>query len=327
MRKYTHYFAEKSVKDFPEFEEVARRYPEIEWIDDYQAFCGKNIVQEKSCVVFARKRGAWLKPFYCYENSAYHFLSLDLAEGCLFDCVYCYLQSYLNHGALVIFLDSDGLFRELSALQQNSYWISTGLLSDSLLAESQFSLLDRISKWIPSDSILELRIKAADLGTLRNPEISRNSIVVSWSMNPSKIAQKYEYGACPVDERLRAASEALELGYRIAFHLDPVFHFEGWQEAYGELFERLRDFPKERLAFLSVGLFRYMPDLGNIIRKRFPFHPILSSEFFPDEDGKYHYFREIRKEMYASFAGWVNDWKDVPIFWSMEPDQSLYGSL
>ena len=86
----------------------------------------------------------------------------------------------------------------------------------------------------------------------------------------------------------------------------------------------LRDFPAERLAFISVGLFRYMPDLGAIIRKRFPYHPALSSEFFPDEDGKYHYFRGIRKEMYERFADWLKYWRDVPIFWSMEPDQSLY---
>jgi spore photoproduct lyase len=324
MRRYTHYFAEKSVRELPEFEEVARRYPQMEWIDDYQEFRGKNIVQEKSCVIFARKRGVWLKPFHCYANSAYRFLSLDLAEGCLFDCVYCYLQSYLNHGALVIFLDSDGLFQELSGLDQASHWISTGLLSDSLLAEGQFSFLDRISKCIPSNSVLELRSKAANLSPLRNPEISREPIVVSWSLNPAKIAEKYEYEACSIEERFCAASKALELGYRIAFHLDPVFHFDGWHEAYGDLFQKLRAFPEERLAFISVGLFRYMPDLGTIIRKRFPFHPVLSSEFFPDEDGKYHYFRSIRKEMYERFADWLKYWRNVPIFWSMEPDQSLY---
>src|SRR4029079_7776081 len=132
MRKYTHYFAEKSIQDLPEFETVTRRYPQIGWIEDYQEFRRENIVQHKACVVFARERAVWMKPFHCYENSAYRFLSLDLAEGCLFDCVYCYLQTYLNHGALVIFVNVDSLAAEFNELPDGNNWVSTGLLSDSL---------------------------------------------------------------------------------------------------------------------------------------------------------------------------------------------------
>lgn len=323
MRKYTHCYAEKGVQQLPEFTDVAARYAAIEWIDDYQAFRKGSIVQEKNCVIFARKRGPWLKPFHCYENSAYRFLSLDLAEGCLFDCVYCYLQSYLNHGALVLFLDLPRLFDEFAALDSRAHWISTGLLSDSLLAEGQFPFLTRISKRIPQHTVLELRSKAADLTPLHDPDIAREQVVVSWSINPAEIVQKYEYGAFSLQERLKAAEEAILLGYRIAFHLDPVFYFDGWQRAYADLFSMLQQFPEDRLAFFSVGLFRYMPDLGAIIRKRFPYHPILTAEFFPDVDGKYHYFRLIRKEMYESFSAWLKPWKNVPVFWSMEPDPRL----
>jgi|GEM_PF-3543780 len=335
MRRYARFFAEKSIRDLPEFAEVASRHPALEWIDDYQTFRfepdphrsfleQRRIVQEKTCVIFAEKRGAWLKPFHCYEHPAYSFLSLDLAEGCLFDCVYCYLQSYLNHGALVIFLGLQGLFAELKALDSRAYWISTGLLSDSLLAELQFPFLARISKNLPPHAILELRSKVADVTMLENAEIVKEQIVVSWSFNPAEIVRNYEFGASSLEERLNAAREAIRLGYRVAFHLDPVFHIDGWQRAYADLFAALESFSKDRVAFLSVGLFRYMPDLGVIIRKRFPYHPVLSGEFFPDEDGKYHYFRAIRKEMYESFSGWLKKWEGVPVFWSMEPDSSLY---
>ena len=346
MRKYSHFLAEKSIRDLPEFADVAARHSTLEWIDDYQTFSvtpasrracepdasrAQNLAgsgrynQEKDCVIFARKRGPWLKPFHCYENSAYRFLSLDLAEGCLFDCVYCYLQSYLNHGALVLFLGLTGLLEELNALDQGAYWISTGLLSDSLLAESQFPFLTRISKNLPPNAILELRSKAADVTMLESADIARKQIVLSWSLNPPEIARNYEFGASSVAERLTAAWQAIHLGYRVAFHLDPVFCFDGWQQAYAELFSMLENFPKRDVAFLSVGLFRYMPDLGAVIRKRFPYHPILSGEFFPDEDGKYHYFRAIRKEMYESFSGWLKRWEDIPVFRSMEPDPRLFG--
>jgi spore photoproduct lyase len=327
MRKYESFYAEQSIRDLSEYAEVAARYPKVEWIEDYQSFRKESVASEKKSLIFARKRGAWLKPFHCYDYPSYHFLSLDLAEGCLFDCVYCYLQSYLNHGALVLFLGTESLLIELSKLPSQPYWISTGLLSDSLLAENHFPMLRRISSSIPPDSVLELRSKTTDLTALKDPEIARDRVVVSWSLNPTEIVRAYEYGTSLMEERLNAASEALRLGYRIAFHLDPIFYFDGWEEAYQKLFGELDRFPKSRLAFLSIGLFRFMPELGMVIRKRFPYHPILAGEFFPAEDRKRHYFRAIRKEMYQAFTGWLRNWKEIPVFWSMEPEPELISKI
>ena len=326
--KPVYYLAEKALGDSPEFRDFRPQYPNLQWIDDYRTFRRENLLREKECVLFALKRGVWLKPFHCYENKAYTYLSLDVAEGCLFDCVYCYLQTYLNHGALVLFVNLRNLEAELRQRNERNLWISTGLLSDSLLAESYFPVLPRISKWIPEGSVMELRSKSSDLTSLVDPDIRREGIVVSWSLNPKRVASLYEYGAASLEERLQAARQALDLGYRIAFHFDPVFYFEGWQELYSDLFLQISQFPKERTAFLSLGLFRFMPDLGAVIRKRFPFHEILTQEFFPDADGKYHYFRGIRKEMYRAFSNWLKPWKEtVPVFWSMEPDSRLLPGL
>jgi spore photoproduct lyase len=326
MRQYEFFYAEESIRQLPEYGWIANRYRDLQWIENYQTFRRQDMAHEKKCLIFARKRGAWLKPFHCYDNRAYQFLSLDLAEGCLFDCVYCYLQSYLNHGALVLFLGEETLLSELSELPAGQYWISTGLLSDSLLVESQFSYLPAISRRIPAGSVLELRSKATCLDALVNDEIIRDPVVISWSLNPPEIVRDYEYGTSSLDARIEAAWLAIRLGYRIAFHLDPIFYFPDWKEAYRRLFDRLDSFPKDRIAFLSLGLFRYMPDLGNVIRKRFPYNPILADEFFIDEDGKYHYFRPIREMMCKTLVEWLRSWSGIPVFWSMEPEESFVTS-
>ena len=322
---YSHFFAENSIQKLPAFEEIKARHPELRWIESYQTFRNRGLAEEKNCLIYARKRGAWLKPFHCYHhNSEFEYYSLDVAEGCPFDCVYCYLQSYLNHGALVLFVNLEDLKLELQQFRQEQLWISTGLLTDSLICEKYFSILPEISPFLPAGSILELRTKSADVSILDRSEISRDQVVISWSLNPPIIADHYEYRASDLTSRLKGAQQAINLGYRVGFHLDPVFYFDGWREAYQGLLEKIHEFPLNKVAFLSVGLFRYMPDLGAIIRKRFPLHPILSAEFLPDEDGKYHYFREIRKDMYQTFSGWMAPWKKtVPIFWSMEPDERL----
>ena len=313
-----HFFAERTVEN----EYIRDHFPNMELIDDYQAFRRENMQREKDCVIFARKRGRWIKPFHCYSNPAYRYFSLDLAEGCRFDCVYCYLQTYLNHGALVLFVNTDSLVTELTELSAGNNWVSTGLLSDSLLSENYFPTLSVISKHVPQGTILELRSKSSDVEIVADPSIKRSQIVLSWSLNPQVIANNFEYRAAPLADRLRAANRAIELGYRVGFHLDPIFHFEGWRESYAELMESLEQFPKNRVAFLSIGLFRYMPDLGTMIRRRFPMHPILTEEFFTDVDGKYHYFRPIRKQMYAAFSEWLRVW-DIPVFWSMEPEEDF----
>jgi DNA repair photolyase len=318
------FFAEKSLRHLPELR-ISARYPLVEWIDDYHSFHMQNMTSEKSCVIFATKRGRWLKPFRCYhQNQEYQYFSLDLAEGCPFDCVYCYLQSYLNHGALVLFVNVEDLKIELQQYKQGNLWISTGLLTDSLISEKYFRVLPEICNLIPKGSVLELRSKSVDIQVLNVPEITRDNIVVSWSLSPEPIDSHYEYRTARLNERLDAARNAIALGYRIGFHFDPVFHFSNWKQSYENLFEAIQSFPLDRIAFLSLGLFRYMPELGTVIRKRFPHHSLLTGEFFVDIDGKYHYFREIRKEMYKAFSNWLTPWKErVPIFWSMEPDERL----
>jgi spore photoproduct lyase len=322
------FFAERRLQELPEFEPIFKQHPDLQWIDDYQAFRRSTIVREKQCVLFAQKRGAWIKPFHCYAHPRYRYFTIDVAEGCVFDCVYCYLQSYLNHGALVLFVDVGNLQREFSQFQNKNAWFSTGLLSDSLVSEKFLPILPAISHFLPSDSILELRSKSGDVSSLENPDIRRGPVVISWSMNPPEVAGLYEFRAAPPIDRFKAARKAIELGYRIAFHFDPLFHFAGWELAYQELLEELDQFSTKDVAFLSVGLFRYMPDLGAVIRQRFPFHPVMSGEFFMDQDGKYHYLRGIRSQMYSAFRSWLSRWQlEVPVLWSMEPDARLVGGV
>lgn len=320
-----HFFAENSLRDLPEARQILEQHPDLEWIEDYHTFRRDTMHREKQCVIFARKRGAWLKPFHCYhQNPDSLYFSLDLAEGCRFDCVYCYLQTYLNNGALVVFVNREGLAGELQKLKTQKTWISTGILTDSFLAEEQRPMIAWLSHRLPEQAILELRTKSANAGLLDDPQILRRKVVAAWSLSPESVVTGYEYGTASLAQRFKAAKRALELGYRVAFHFDPVFHFDGWSEAYGKLLNDLAQFKKENVAFLSVGLFRYMPDLGSMIRRRFPYHDILTEEFFPDQDGKYHYLRTIRKEMYARFQEWLQAWKEhVPVFWSMEPEDSL----
>jgi spore photoproduct lyase len=65
------------------------------------------------------------------------------------------------------------------------------------------------------------------------------------------------------------------------------------------LFDRL-DITK--IKFISLGGFRFLPSLANVIRERNPQTNLLLGEFVPCIDGKYRYFRPVRSEIYREIG-------------------------
>jgi len=64
------------------------------------------------------------------------------------------------------------------------------------------------------------------------------------------------------------------------------------------------------IIWISIGSFRYMPDLKWHILKRFPGTNIFDGEFVTGLDGKQRYFKPIRVEMYAKLSERLIKWHD-----------------
>jgi spore photoproduct lyase len=59
--------------------------------------------------------------------------------------------------------------------------------------------------------------------------------------------------------------------------------------------------------WISLGGFRYPPQLKGIAEERFPTTKIFLGELFPGKDGKFRYFKEIRLEMYRKMVEWLRE--------------------
>ena len=70
------------------------------------------------------------------------------------------------------------------------------------------------------------------------------------------------------------------------------------------LFDRID--PKG-VIWISLGGFRYPPELKGIAEERFPRTKIFLGELVPGRDGKFRYFREIRLEMYSKILKWLRE--------------------
>jgi len=146
--------------------------------------------------------------------------------------------------------------------------------------------------------LFEFKTKSTQIDNLLKVKPAGN-IIVSWSLNPQKIINENEYFTPSLDERLKAASICGQAGYRLAFHFDPVVYFVDWEKHYRGLLEALFQKIKPSLiTWMSIGSFRFSPELKPIIERRFPENKILNEELLLSFDGKLRYPFSLRYEIY-----------------------------
>jgi spore photoproduct lyase len=78
----------------------------------------------------------------------------------------------------------------------------------------------------------------------------------------------------------------------------------------------------KRIAWISLGAFRYPPQLKRIAEERFPKARVFLGELFPGRDGKFRYLEEVRVEMYRKMVEWLREGDpDLFIYLCMESQE------
>jgi spore photoproduct lyase len=241
------------------------------------------------------------------------YFVINAITNCPMDCSYCVLQGYLNNPFLTLYTNWDDLLHEIDAFLSNDrhslYRLGTGELSDSLALESLFPVSQFLIPFFSErdNGILELKTKSANVNPLLHSN-HRGKTVVSWSLNPPKLIEEEEMRTASLEERVESARRCQEKGYPLGFHFDPMIYYEGWEKEYQEIILQLfkRNDPKG-IIWISLGGFRYPPQLKAIAKERFPDTKIFLGELFPGRDGKFRYLNEIRWEMYQKMVGWLKE--------------------
>lgn len=245
------------------------------------------------------------------------------------DCVYCILQAYLNNAYLSFFINIENLFNELTVklnAHQNSVMrIGTGEFTDSMALDRITGLSERLVNYFGGQSkgILELKSKCAQVDNLKN--LGHNGrTIMAWSLNSEEIIKHQEIRAATLDQRLTAAAQCIEWGYDCAFHFDPIIVYPGWESGYREVIVKLfAKIPAERIKWISLGGFRYLPALKRIGTSRFPHVPIFHHEFIEGLDKKQRYYRSFRVELYKLLYTEIKKYSypQTCIYFCMESDE------
>jgi spore photoproduct lyase len=261
----------------------------------------------KKRLFLTRNKGAFLKE--CPGTRHYTccgYRILHIGSYCIMDCSYCILQAYFHPPLLQYYVNHEELFRELERCfgARGIQRIGTGEFTDSLIWEPWTELSRTLAmRFARQDrAVLELKTKTANIDGLLDLA-HRQKTILAWSLNTERVIHSEERGTASLGARLRAAARSAEAGFPVAFHFDPVLIYEGGEAEYRQVVDRLFDaVAAERIVWISLGAFRFMPDLKAVIRKRFPGSTIIYGEFIAGLDGKARYFKPLRMQALRSLA-------------------------
>jgi spore photoproduct lyase len=167
--------------------------------------------------------------------------------------------------------------------------------------------------------VLELKTKTVSIDRLKDLDHAGHTIV-SWSLNAPSISARDEGRSASLDQRINAALKCLDWGYFLGFHFDPLFFFPGWEDEYDFTVKKLfENIPPDRIVYISLGAFRFMPELKVKILSKRPKWKLVSGEFVLSPDGKKRYFVDIRVSLYRFMLDRIRSFApDVCVYLCME---------
>ena len=323
-------YVESSVANHPVTQRILAKFPDlpVAVVDNRAGIkYPQNHTRAKHQLFLARHQGQSIKA--CQGMGDYvccQYFTIALVTDCHLECTYCILQDYLkNNPVITFFVNVENIFAEIAEKTRKHpdriFRIGTGELSDSLALDHvhEFSrdCVDFANEH--RNVLLEFKTKTANIKNLLGYK-HKGNVVVSWSINPQNYITQEEHKCDTLADRLAAARQCADAGYPVGFHLDPLLHYQDWQNEYENVVEQLAQIFKPReIAWISLGTLRFTKELKKISQERFPKSKIMTEEMFPGNDGKTRYFRPIREEMYRHLSALIRQkLKKVPYYLCME---------
>jgi spore photoproduct lyase len=306
---------------------------QVEWVNDGREVLAHygagqdGVSRGKRALLLSDFRGECIKP--CPGTPEYvccGYKILNFGSGCTMDCSYCALQNYFSNPLLTVQANPDAFLAAAAIeLQKNPgtfYRLGTGEFADSLALDPLTGYARRLVEFIRAfpNAILELKSKATHVDEILEID-HQGKTICAWSVNSEEICRNEEFRVSPLEDRFAAASKVLAAGYKVAFHFDPIFYYEGWEEGYRQTIQRIFETaPADRIAWISLGCFRYKTGLEKIIRERFPGNRYTYGEFVAGGDGKMRYPQPLREHIYAKMVGWIREYggDDAFVYFCME---------
>jgi len=193
---------------------------------------------------------------------------VPVSNGCPYYCTYCYLAFvYRKFSPFIkININYDAMFKQIrKALTAAGGKVSfnAGEMLDSLALDHVTGLTTMLVPFFGgfSRGFLMLLTKSSNIDNLLTVE-SNSQTVVSWSLNAQPMIDRHESGTASLDERIEAARQCQEYGYRIRIRIDPGILYPDWKAGYADLIQKT--FTVLKPENITLGMLRLLPGHGRL---------------------------------------------------------------
>jgi len=263
-----------------------------------------------------------------------YYKLVPLSNGCPYSCVYCYLAYiYRKYGAFIkININYDKMFKQIQKLvSDNSHKIhfNFGEMLDSLALDHITNLTTLLIPLFKNfnNAYLMMLTKSSNIDNLLKIK-PNHQVVVSWSLNPQVVIDKYELGTASLDERINAAKQCQKYGYRIRFRIDPGILCNNWKTVYESLLKKILTHTEPEN--ITIGMLRLFKGHINLSVKAYNLKTdsnIFRSLQEPAEDGKLRYTLKQRIEFYRFLIDAILCYKKKVSIGICRESQEIYDSL
>lgn len=208
--------------------------------------------------------------------------------------------------------------------------IGTGEFTDSLIWEPIDPISEKLIKKFSKQSQMALEVKTKTTRIDHLLDLGHNrKTIMAWSLNTETVIKSQERRTSGLEARLMAAARCQQANYPLAFHFDPLILYPGCEQEYADVLDRLfKWIHPDHIVWLSIGSFRFMPDLKPIIARRFPESKIIYGEFIKGLDSKMRYFKPLRHALYKRFIDAIRDRApNLCVYFCMEDEETWEHAL
>lgn len=179
------------------------------------------------------------------------FIAPSFGFGCLFNCSYCYMKRHKPEGLSVATNTMDILteinshvwFADVEKPNQTGEYITYDIsCNEDFALHAKYHDWETIFKFFRDHPLAmgSFATKYVNKGLLQfDPH---EKIRIRFSLMPEKWRKILEPNTSSIDERLRAVSDFLDVGYEVHLNFSPVIVHDDWLDEYKFLFQAIHQF-------------------------------------------------------------------------------------
>ena len=285
---FSHIYVEKEIKNHPITKDILSKFPKAQIIeinhykDKFNSYSQNFRTQKNSQKLILAKKTA---PFL-YEASSLiqkqdiNFLYTPMMLNCVYDCHYCFLQGMYPSANIVVFVNIEDFFEAVEKKLQevNNLFLSISYDTDILAFENIFGFSNKWCEFAKNKDNLKIEIRTKSIN-IKNLNLNKN-IILSFSLSPQIVIDKYELKTPSLDKRINAINEIIKQGYTPSIAIDPIIKIEDYKQIYKEFINYVfNKIDYKKIESIIIGSFRMNSTQFKNIKKSGLISDILYDEY------------------------------------------------